>query len=217
MAKKSSTGLLIGAGAAALALIALSSSESAPKAQETVKETALKVSGKPVDFIIANLPYARAANKVYPQIPVEVFLSFSGLESGWGKNAPKFNFFGTKPGKGYTGMKQLFKTSEILPKAAGYNFPKVYSITKRPDGKYRWVVDDYFRAFNSPLEAYLDFGKFVTSGRYKKAFGTVYSVPEIVAKIRKVWEAGYATDPGYVGKHEKIVTLIKEVINKFGK
>lgn len=210
---KGGNALLIGAGVTTLALIFFAKSDK----KEDSEKIKIKPGKGPVDFILTYLPYAQQANKFYPQIPVEVFLSFSGLESGFGKAAPRFNFFGLKAPKSWTGKKQIFKTREVLPKATGYNFPKVYSITKRPDGKFLWVVDDYFLAFDTPLEAFLYFGKFITSGRYKKAFGSVFSIPEIVAKIRKVWAAGYATDPNYVKKHEKIVTLIRDVITKYKK
>lgn len=213
MSKNSNTGLLFGAAAIAAALIVFSKDESKP----LPKTNTLKPSKTPVEFIINNLPFAIEANKKYPQIPIEIFLSFSGLESGFGKHAPRFNFFGTKPGKNYKGKVQLLKTTEFLPKGTGYNFPKVYEVKKLPSGKYHWKVDDYFRAYDSPLDAYLDFGHFITSGRYKKALGSIYSVPEIVEKIRKIWAAGYATDPNYVSKQQKMVILIKDVIKKYAK
>lgn len=211
MGKKSSNGLLIGASATALALFFILKSG---KENKKPIVTTVNKAGSATDFFVSNYPFAVAANKVYPQIPIEIFLSFSGVESGFGKHAPKFNFFGTKTGKNYTGQKQLLKTTEILPKSTGYNFPEVIAVKKLPSGKYHWTVRDYFRAFNSPLEAYLDFGKFITSGRYKKALGTIYSIDEIVNKIQKIWAAGYATDPNYVSKHRKMVTLIKDVIKK---
>lgn len=207
MGKSDNTGLLLLAGGLTLAFVLSNSSN------DKMKDSApIKLTGKPVDFITKMLPYALAAQKKYPQVPWELILAFSGLESGWGKSAPQYNFFGMKPGKAWTGKTQQFDTTEYLPKATGYNFPKVYSVT--PSGnKYKWKVRDTFRAFDNPLDAFIDFCKFITGGRYKNAWGSK-NIRDIVTNI---WKAGYATDPNYVDKIMKLVASIQEVAQKFVK
>ena len=221
MAKNNNT-ILFGAAGLGLAALLLLGKKTPPPTPAAVKS----FTGSPTDFIKQMYPYALAAKKVYPKVPYQLILAFSGLESGWGKAAPGFNFFGTKPGPAWKGEKQLITTTEILPKKSGYNFPKVISVTdstKYP-GKYTWKVQDYFRKYPTPLDAFLDFCKFITSGRYAKAFlnSDIKSIiagidimpldPEDGDGINGIWKAGYATDPGYVDKIMKLVDVINKVI-----
>lgn len=196
-------------GAAGLTLAALLFSARGTKAPPP-GPASKAFTGSPTDFIKKMYPYAIQAQKVYPKVPYQLILAFAGLESGWGKAAPGFNFFGTKPGPYWKGEKQIFDTTEVLPKKSGYNFPKVYSVTdstKYP-GKYTWKVQDYFRKYPSPLDAFLDFCKFITSGRYSDD----YKIPTIKAIVTEIWKDGYATDPGYVNKILKLVDVINKVV-----
>ena len=193
-----------------LAVLVLSQSDTSKK-PPTPKYTPTFASGSSLDFIKKMYPVALTAQKLYPKIPWQLFLSFSGLESGFGKHAPQYNFFGTKPGKGYTGQTQLLQTTEILPKATGYKFPAVIKIEPYKDGKYKWTVKDHFRAYSSPLEAYRDFGAFVSKGCYKKA----ENVPGVIQKLQQIKDCGYATDPGYVEKQKKLIALIEETVHRF--
>src|SRR6185295_3827146 len=163
MSKRPNNALLLTAAGIAAVLILSKSDKEQPQKKMTGALT-----GKPTDFIIKMTPYAKAATKLFPQVPYELVLAFSGLESGWGKNAPGFNFFGTKPGSAWKGKTQQFDTTEYLKKSSGYNFPKVYSVTPAGD-KFKWKVRDTFRAFDNPAEAFVDFCKFITGGRYKGA------------------------------------------------
>lgn len=196
-----------GFGLAALVLASTGDKKSTPP-----KVYAPKITGGSVEFIKKMYPVALAAQKQYPKIPWQLFLTFSGLESGFGKSAPEWNFFGTKPGKAWKGKTQLLTTTEVLPKKTGYNFPEVISVTpstKYP-GKYTWKVKDRFRAYNSPLEAFLDFGAFISKGCYAKAA----NLPYINQKLQQIKDCGYATDPGYVAKQLKMVSLVQETVNK---
>lgn len=204
MAKNDGNIILGAAGLTLAALIIFNSDKKKPQTTKTA------FTGSPTDFIKKMLPYAIQAQKSYPKVPIQLILAFAGLESGWGKSAPGFNFFGTKTGSAWTGEKQLIDTTEILPKKTGYNFPKVYSITdstKYP-GKYTWKVADYFRKYPSPTEAFLDFCKFITSGRYANA----YTSKDIRTIVTNIWKAGYATAPGYVDAIMKLVDTINKVI-----
>lgn len=204
MGKGSRSGglLLLAAVGAGIAIAMSKDSDSAPGKNPGA------FTGKPTDFILKMYPFARAAVTQFPQVPVELALALSGLESGWGKSAPQFNFFGTKPGKNYTGKVQQFDTTEVLPKASGYTFPKIYSITPRTDGKFTWKVRDTFRAFDNPTAAYVDFCHFITSGRYQGCYKS-RSIQDIVTCI---WKAGYATDPDYPAKIMKLVGVVQQVI-----
>lgn len=167
--------------------------------------------GKPSTFIKFNYPFALQAQRLYKQVPVQLILAQSGLESNWGKAAPGNNFFGVKAGKNWKGEKQLLKTTEILPRNSGYSFPEVISVTQLPSGKFRWVVRDYFRKYDSPLGGYLDYCKLITSGRYADNYkkGDVYSI------IDEIKKDGYATDPNYTVKLKKLADLVSNQIRTF--
>lgn len=165
--------------------------------------------GKPSTFVRLSYPYAAQANKVFTQVPIILMLTQGGLESEFGKAAPGNNFWGIKAGKNYPGETQLLKTTEILSKGSGYSFPQVISITKMPSGKYHWVIRDYFRKYESPYLAFLDYAKLMTSGRYKSAFNS----RDINTIIDRIAAAGYATDPKYASKLKNIASLIQKQIN----
>lgn len=208
---KDNSNLLIAAGALTLAAIVLGGSETNSSTITPVQLTP----GSPVEFVVKNYPMALAAQKQFPNIPWQLFLAHAGLESGFGKHAPENNFYGTKPGKLWKGKTQLLTTHEILPKRSGYKFPEVISVidsTKYP-GKFDWKVKDYFRAYNSPLEAFLDYGHFISSGCYKNATAS----GTIAQKIQKIKDCGYATDPGYVQKLLKLIDLVELTVKKFAK
>ncbi len=212
---KSDNGTFILAAGVSLAVIALASSKQNAGTQTPAPYKPPIIKGGPVEFIKTYYPVALAAQKLYPQVPWQLFLAFSGLESAWGKAAPRYNFYGMKPGKAWKGEKQLITTHEILPRKTGYNFPEVISVidsTKYP-GKYDWKVKDYFRAFNTPLEAFKSFGDFITHNCYGKAI----TAATIHDKVQKIKDCGYATDPGYVKKIDNLVVLVEQAVKQFVK
>jgi flagellum-specific peptidoglycan hydrolase FlgJ len=71
----------------------------------------------------------------------------------------------------------------------------VISVTPRPDGKFTYVVRDWFRVYPSPAEAFLAHGHFLRDNhRYAPAF---QHLDDPFAFARAVAAAGYATDPTY--------------------
>lgn len=135
------------------------------------------------------------------QVPASVTLAQAALESGWGKHAPGFNFFGIKAGSSWTGKKQLLTTHEIHSDndKNKHNYPEVISITEFTDSKgatkYKWKVKDNFRAYDSATDSFNDHGNFlVANKRYKKAFDYTNDSHQFIQEVAK---AGYATDPNY--------------------
>lgn len=210
--KQNNSGIILAAAGLGLAAVFLAGDKKKSPGQAPPKYVP-KITGGSVEFITKMYPVALAAQKVYPKIPWILFLTFSGLESGFGKHAPGWNFFGTKPGKAWKGKTQLLTTTEVLPKNTGYKFPEVISVTpstKYP-GKYTWKVKDNFRAYDTPLQAFLDFGAFISRGCYLKAA----DLPYINQKLQAIKDCGYATDPGYVAKQMKLVQLVQDVVKKY--
>ena len=124
-----------------------------------------------------------------------VTLGQAALESGWGAHAPRFNFFGIKAkASDPESTRQLLRTREVCANRNCW-FPEIISITPRADGKFNYVVRDWFRAYPDAATAFNAHGEFlVRNKRYSKAF-TVANNPYAFAA--EVARAGYATDPSY--------------------
>jgi flagellum-specific peptidoglycan hydrolase FlgJ len=139
----------------------------------------IKYKGKK-EFIDAMLPYATAAGKRLNVDPYMI-IAQSALETGWGKHAPNFNYFGIK-GKG-----GVQSTKEFL------------------NGK--WVtVNSAFKGYKNmedSVNGYADF--IIKNPRYAKAL----QAKDAYAYLQAIKDAGYATDPTYVDKVSGIYRTIK--------
>jgi len=153
--------------------------------------------------------YLPIAQKVEQEtgIPALVQLAQSALETGWGASTPGNMFFGIKAKYPYTGKRQLLKTKEIHP-TANVQYPAVHSVTKMESGKYLYVVSDYFRAYDSPINSFRDYAYLIKgSERYREAL-KYKDDPVMFAKA--IAQAGYATDPDYFNKIKKLIDIIKK-------
>lgn len=167
----------------------------------------------PKDFFAK---YAKDAYEaqVSKGIPASVTLAQAGLESAFGSAVFQNNFFGIKADTHWTGKKQLLRTTEVLSSATeaelaakrnGFKFPAVLSITKRADGKYLWTVRDYFRAYDSARDGFIDHANFfIVNSRYHQAILDEKNDEKFAMDIA---EAGYATAPNY---GESLIKLIRE-------
>jgi flagellar protein FlgJ len=125
-------------------------------------------------------------------IPALLILSQAALESGYGAHAPGNMFFGIKAGKTWTGKKQLLTTHEYFKTNTGHEFPEIISIV--PSGKqFLYTVKDWFRAYDSPEESFLDHAKLLQTKNYAK----VVSAKDTVSGARELQSAGYSTSPTY--------------------
>jgi flagellum-specific peptidoglycan hydrolase FlgJ len=208
MSKNSNTILLAGGAVVAFAILAAGKKTVDSNEAKVIPIIKGQYDGKPSTFIKLNYPYALMAQRKYLKVPVDLILAQSGLESQWGKHGPGFNYFGIKADKGWKGDKQLLQTTEIFSTNTGHSFPEVIKIEKMPSGKYHWTVKDYFRKYASPLEGYLDYCRFITSGRYKNAYesGNLYTTIDMIAKD------GYATDPNYASKLKNLASIVDKQV-----
>lgn len=163
------------------------------------------------DFIKTYKPFALESERK-TGISVIFILAQAGLESAWGKSPIGNNFFGIKVPKSLVSStpkekKQLLRTTEVLSSPNEKSkFPEVISITKRTDGKYLYVVRDWFMKYANPEECFTDHANFFfRNKRYAKAL-EVKADPYKFAE--EIAEAGYATAPNYA---ESLKTLIKEI------
>ena len=169
----------------------------------------------PKEFITKHLPYALETERK-TGISALFILAQAGLESAWGKSPIGNNFFGIKVPKSLVSStpkekKQLLRTTEVLDTPNEKSkFPEVISITKRTDGKYLYIVRDWFRKYDSPEESFTDHARlFLTNKRYAKALEVKtdpYKFAEEVAK------AGYATEPTYAERLKGVIRTIERVV-----
>ncbi len=146
-----------------------------------------------VHFVRAYRPHALAAERV-TSVPATVLLAQAALASGWGTRAPGFNFFGIRAlGTEPDEIRQLLEARRVLLRPDA-SFPDVVSVSRRPDGRYSYVVRDWFRRFGSPADAFIAHGAILLrSPRYRAALGggDAYSLARTIAAGTPAATASY--------------------------
>ena len=165
------------------------------------------------DFIKTYKPFALESERK-TGISAIFILAQAGLESAWGKSPIGNNFFGIKVPKSLVSSipkekKQLLRTTEVLSSPNEKSkFPEVISITKRTDGKYLYVVRDWFMKYATPEECFTDHANFFfRNKRYAKAL-EVKADPYKFAE--EVAQAGYATEPTYAERLKGVIRTIEK-------
>ena len=141
------------------------------------------------DFVARLRPHAVAAERD-TGIPAHFMVAQAALETGWGKAEPRFadgrqsfNLFGIKAGKGWKGAAVEAGTVEYV------------------DGQAQRQTER-FRAYGSYAEAFTDYARLLTeSPRYSTAAAS----RDGAGFARALQSAGYATDPQYAAKLERII------------
>ena len=161
----------------------------------------------PKEFIKKYKPFALETERK-TGISHLFILAQSALETGWGNSAPGNMMFGVKAKAGTPPEKrQLVQTTEILDTDKA-KFPVIISIEKRPDGKFKYTVKDWFRKYDSPEESFTDHANlFLKNKRYAKAL-LVRSDPYKFAE--EVAQAGYATEPTYADRLKGVIRTIEK-------
>jgi flagellum-specific peptidoglycan hydrolase FlgJ len=133
------------------------------------------------DFLKVMYPLAVEASKQLGGIDPNALLTQWGFESAWGtKTSGKYNYFGIKADKSWTGDKKDVMTHEYL------------------QGE-KVTLPQPFRSYNSPEEAVNDYVKFLKGNkRYEKA--GVFQAKTSGEFFGALQKAGYATDPNYASK-----------------
>ena len=163
----------------------------------------------PKEFVTKYLSYARETESKTGISAISV-LTQAALESGWGRSAPGFMFFGMKASKNTPENKrQLLTTTEYLKKPDA-TFPEILSVTKQANGLYKYRVKDWFRKYDSPEECFTGHAQFFFKNkRYAKAL-EVKSDPDKF--FEEIAAAGYATAPGYADTLKNIARTIQNNI-----
>ena len=141
------------------------------------------------DFVEDLWPHAlRASEKL--GVDAEVLMAQSALETGWGKHLPvkadgsnSFNLFGIKADQRWSGDKVEITTREFR-----------YGVMQHEKAE--------FRSYESVSQAFEDYANFIIDNpRYQKALERGYDAS---AYTRELQKAGYATDPEYASKINRI-------------
>lgn len=140
-------------------------------------------------FVTGILPHAEAASAT-TGIPARFLVAHAALESGWGKSEPRFadgrpshNLFGIKAGSQWQGAVVEATTTEYANAVAERRIER-------------------FRAYGSYGEAFEDYARLLAqSPRY----AGVIASRDAAGFARGLQRAGYATDPAYADKLERII------------
>ena len=146
-------------------------------------------SGSGRDFVNRVWPHAiDAANSL--GVPPHFLVAHSALESGWGKSeirtadgASTFNIFGVKAGKSWQGASVEVPTTEYVNGVAQ-------------------TVREKFRAYGSYAEAFQDYAKLLKNN---PRFAGVLGQQDGTGFARSLQQSGYATDPAYADKLNRII------------
>ncbi|HEY0167644.1 MAG TPA: glucosaminidase domain-containing protein [Jatrophihabitans sp.] len=162
---------------------------------------------RPAEFVRRYGAFAKAS-QAQTGVPGLVTLAQAALESGWGVKAAGNNFFGIKAkATEDPSTRQLWRTREVLSRPDVRTFPEIISITPRPDGRYDYVVRDWFRVFPSAAQAFIGHGEFLRRNkRYQPAFQFANDPYRFAAEVAR---AGYATDPRYTQALHSVIRLLE--------
>lgn len=141
------------------------------------------------EFAVRLWPAAAEAGRT-TGIPAHFMVAQAALETGWGKSEPRradgtssFNIFGIKAGANWRGPVVDATTTEVI---AGVTQARV----------------EHFRAYVSYEEAFRDYANLLGSNpRYAGVLGA----QDPARFARGLQAAGYATDPLYAAKLERII------------
>ncbi|NDC41148.1 MAG: peptidoglycan hydrolase, partial [Chitinophagia bacterium] len=91
-------------------------------------------------------------------------------------------------------------------------YPEIISITPVKPGRYKYVVKDYFRKYNSPAECFLDHARFFEENpRYAAALKVKGDAEKFAEAIAA---AGYATGPGYAELLKAVIKMVRKELKK---
>ena len=140
-------------------------------------------------FVDRLLPAALTAERS-TGIPAHFMMAQAALETGWGRHEPvrrdgssSFNIFGIKAGTGWNGPTVEASTTEVV---AGLAQTRV----------------ERFRAYASYEQSFNDYARLLQDN---PRYAAVLGVREPDRFARGLQAAGYATDPQYASKLERII------------
>jgi flagellar protein FlgJ len=165
---------------------------------DSARAAGSEIASRVREFVADIWPHALAASQS-TGIPPQFMVAQAALETGWGEKqlknedgSPTYNLFNIKAGNTWTGRSAAKTVSEY---ESG-----------------QWTSEDAkFRAYSSYGEAFADYANFLSANpRYSKVIGS----RDAASFTRGLQEAGYATDPQYANKLNRIIggATLKEAL-----
>lgn len=160
-----------------------------PAADPALASDGAGVSAAVREFVTRLQPAAAEASRA-TGIPAHFMVAQAALETGWGKaeprrldGSPSFNVFGIKAGRNWQGPVVEVATTEYVDGVAQKQLER-------------------FRAYGSYAEAFRDYSSLLSGNpRYAGVLG----VQDATGFAQALQRAGYATDPLYAAKLERII------------
>ena len=141
------------------------------------------------EFVSRLWPHAGEASRA-TGIPAHFMIAQAALETGWGRSelrfsdgTPTYNLFGIKAGRNWQGAVAEAATTEYV------------------NGAGQKTVER-FRAYSSYAEAFRDYASLLASS---PRYAAVLNRQDAAGFARGLQQAGYATDPMYAAKLERII------------
>lgn len=184
----------------------LPSQQQLPRAPQASAPTAVQAGPSvrqapavPADAAAVPAPAREFVNRLWPHageasrstgIPAHFMIAQAALETGWGRSelrfsdgTPTYNLFGIKAGRNWQGAVAEATTTEYV------------------NGVAQQTVER-FRAYSSYAEAFRDYASLLTSN---PRYAAVLNQQDAAGFARGLQRAGYATDPMYAAKLERII------------
>lgn len=149
------------------------------------------------EFVTALWPHAIAAGRELGVDPATI-VSHAALETGWGRSLPRradgatsYNLFGIKATGHWRGAAATADTVE---------YERGRAVTRAGE----------FRAYGSLAESVRDYARLVAgSPRYAAALNAGTDAGAYAAALQR---GGYATDPGYAAKFERVAGSVQSLL-----
>ena len=171
---------------------------------------------KQIKFVTKFYPFAKQA-EIDTGINLEYILARHALESGWGLHCPGNMAFGIKADSSWQGERQLLTTHEhFTDDKQGFRFPEVIKIEKKQTDTgqiyYDYTVKDWFRAYDSVADSYIDHTRFYfANSRYAKALCVKSDAKAFAAAVNR---AGYSTGKNATKILWSIIDTISGIIQR---
>ena len=166
----------------------------------------------PEDFTNLLYPYAKNTENT-TGISAIAILAQAALESGWNSASIGWAYFGVKWNAAVGGDRQLITTTEYMS-TPDAQFPVIESVTpidRNGETLYKYIIQDWFRKYDSPEESFTDHADFfLRNPRYSAALDVKDNPEQFFIEIAK---AGYATDTNYAQKLISIANRISGIIS----
>jgi flagellar protein FlgJ len=160
-----------------------------PQAAVAIPADATAVPAPARDFVNRLWSHANEASQT-TGIPAHFMIAQAALETGWGRaelrfsdGTPTYNLFGIKAGRNWQGAVAEATTTEYVNGVASTRVER-------------------FRAYSSYAEAFRDYASLLASN---PRYADVLNQQDAAGFARGLQKAGYATDPMYAAKLERII------------